>query len=77
VAARSQRYWIEAADAAGGSTLASGWPETMRLMLGLGPPGPIFKGVWQSLQPAIATSYLPRATFSAVRRRLPGPVAPK
>ena len=33
----------------------------MRLMSGSGPAGPIFHGVWQSLQPATVTRYLPRA----------------
>src|ERR687898_861916 len=39
-------------------------------MSGSGPAGPILKGVWQSLQPEVATRYLPRFTFSAF-----GPVA--
>src|SRR5512140_480878 len=34
----------------------------MRVMLGSGPFGPIFHGVWQSLQPPRVTRYLPRST---------------
>ena len=37
----------------------------MRLMSGSGPLGPIFHGVWQSLQPATVTRYLPRASLSS------------
>ena len=35
-------------------------------MSGSGPFGPITHGVWQSLQPATVTRYLPRASFSAL-----------
>ena len=34
-------------------------------MSGSGPAAPIFHGVWQSLQPATVTRYLPRAALSA------------
>ena len=34
----------------------------MRVMSGSGPFGPIFNGVWQSLQPPAVTRYLPRST---------------
>src|SRR6478672_2351546 len=51
---------------AGGGTLKfSGWPESIRDMSGSGPCGPIFHGVWQSLQPMILTRYAPRVTRSA------------
>ena len=50
----------------GGSLSLSGWPDSMRLMSGSGPFGPISHGVWQSLQPATVTRYLPRASFSAL-----------
>ena len=35
-------------------------------MSGSGPLSPIFHGVWQSLQPAIVTRYLPRATCGRI-----------
>ena len=41
-------------------TTCCGWPESARLMSGSGPFGPIFQGVWQSLQPPIVTRYSPR-----------------
>src|SRR3954452_23022956 len=50
---------------AGGSTNCDGCPDSMRVMSGSGPRGPIFSGVWQSLQPAIWTMYLPRSIFWA------------
>src|SRR4051812_17469822 len=40
----------------------SGWPESMRSMSGSGPFGPIFVGVWQSLQADVDTMYFPRST---------------
>ena len=40
----------------------SGCPESIRDMSGSGPLAPIFKGVWQSLQPPTVTRYLPRST---------------
>src|SRR5690348_6927893 len=46
---------------AGGSFMSWGWPERKRVMSGWGPVGPILNGVWHSLQPAIATRYLPRS----------------
>src|SRR5687768_15545814 len=49
---------------AAGIDIASGWPDSMRVMSGAGPLGPGFHGVWQSLHPAIVTRYLPRATLS-------------
>src|SRR5690349_9759655 len=49
----------------GGNWSAAGWPESMRVMSGSGPLGPITHGVWQSLQPEVVTMYLPRATLSA------------
>src|SRR5262245_13213513 len=47
---------------AGGIFMASGWPDSMRVMSGSGPAAPIFQGVWQSLQPMSVTRYLPRST---------------
>src|SRR5262245_65936086 len=52
------------------TTTLSGWPDSMRLKSGSGPFSPIFSGVWQSLQPAIVTRYLPRATLSDVEATL-------
>src|SRR5689334_19706271 len=49
-----------------GMTSCDGWPESMRVMSGSGPLGPIFSGVWQSLQPAMVTRYLPRSIFCAL-----------
>src|SRR5512134_2937429 len=49
---------------AGGSSMPAGWPESMRVMSGSGPFGPITHGVWQSLHPEVVTRYLPRATLS-------------
>ena len=40
----------------------SGCPDSIRAMSGSGPFGPIFSGVWQSLQPPMVTRYLPRST---------------
>jgi hypothetical protein len=40
----------------------SGCPDRMREKSGSGPLGPIFSGVWQSLQPPTVTRYLPRST---------------
>src|SRR5688572_13593077 len=48
-----------------GSSIFSGWPDSMRLMSGSGPAAPIFHGVWQSLQTEVITRYLPRATLPA------------
>src|SRR5512140_2958584 len=45
----------------GGITRFSGCPESMRVISGSGPFGPIFRGVWQSLQPTIVTRYFPRS----------------
>jgi hypothetical protein len=45
----------------GGTFIDSGWPESMRVMSGSGPFGPIFIGVWQSLQDMMSTRYFPRA----------------
>ena len=44
-------------DAGGGgvTTKSAGWPVSARLMSGSGPRGPIFHGVWQSLQPIVFT----------------------
>src|SRR5215467_10717953 len=44
----------------------SGWPDSIRPMSGAGPFGPIFNGVWQSLQPPMVTRYPPRATRAPV-----------
>src|SRR5690242_13090920 len=46
----------------GGIFTASGWPDSIRVMSFSGPFGPIFHGVWQSLQPRMVTRYLPRST---------------
>src|SRR5262252_9145798 len=43
--------------------ICSGWPDRKRDMSGSGPLGPIFSGVWQSLQPTALTRYLPRAAL--------------
>jgi hypothetical protein len=51
---------------AGGMTSDSGCPDSMRLMSGSGPFGPILNGVWQSWQPEVFTRYLPRAARSGV-----------
>ncbi len=45
--------------------IAAGWPESMSDISGSGPCGPIFHGVWQSLQPMAVTRYLPCATDGA------------
>src|SRR6185503_10701867 len=53
---------------AGGITRPAGWPLSLREKSCSGPFGPIFHGVWQSLQPPNHTRYSPRATradFSA------------
>ena len=42
-------------------TSCSGCPDSIRVMSGSGPFGPIFSGVWQSLQPPMVTRYWPRA----------------
>src|SRR5688572_23197563 len=42
----------------------SGWPERSRDGSGSGPLGPIFQGVWQSLQPPSWTRYAPRLIFA-------------
>src|SRR3954452_6660137 len=59
----------------GGITIASGWPESMRLMSGSGPLGPILSGVWQSLQTMTVTRYLPRSTWPAAASFFAGGVA--
>ena len=42
----------EASALGGGDSLTcSGWPENRRAMSSSGPLGPIFIGVWQSMQP--------------------------
>ena len=46
----------------GNGPICSGWPDRNRVMSGSGPCGPIFHGVWQSLQPMIFTRYSPRCT---------------
>src|SRR5205823_5471074 len=46
---------------AGGITRCSGCPLSIRDVSGSGPFGPIFNGVWQSLQLPIVTRYSPRA----------------
>src|SRR5581483_11063010 len=48
------------------SFMLSGCPESMRDMSGSGPFGPIFSGVWQSLQEAMVTKYLPRSIWAAL-----------
>src|SRR3954471_11858032 len=56
---------------AGGSTKSDGWPVNARVTSGSGPLGPIFQGVWQSLQPIVFTRWAPRSmrafVFSGVR----------
>src|SRR5581483_104231 len=42
--------------------MSSGCPDSILLMSGSGPFGPIFLVVWQSLQPPAITSVLPRST---------------
>src|SRR6478672_2779303 len=41
----------------------AGCPESIRLMSSSGPLGPIFLGVWQSLQPPMATKCSPHFTW--------------
>src|SRR6478672_5465977 len=66
VAAPAQFHGASGASFGGaGITICSGWPESMRLMSGSGPLGPIFNGVWQSLQTITVTRYLPRSTWVA------------
>jgi len=48
-----------------GITSAAGWPDSIWVMSGSGPFGPIFSGVWQSWQPLVATRYSPRFAGSA------------
>src|SRR4029077_11767291 len=45
--------------------MSAGCPDSIRDMSGSGPLSPILNGVWQSLQTAIVTRYLPRATIAA------------
>ena len=45
----------------GGITTSCGWPVRARVMSISGPLGPIFHGVWQSLQPIVFTRYAPRS----------------
>src|SRR5688572_6243102 len=47
---------------AGGILRSAGWPRSRREKSCSGPFGPIFHGVWQSLQPPNQTRYSPRAT---------------
>src|SRR5687767_8762928 len=51
---------------AGGILSDSGWPESMRVMSGSGPFGPILNGVWQSMHAEVDTRYLPRATLVSI-----------
>src|SRR4249919_2250089 len=46
--------------------MSAGCPDSIRDMSGSGPLSPILNGVWQSLQTAIVTRYLPRASVAAV-----------
>src|SRR4051794_5995580 len=46
---------------AGGRVMLAWCPDSLRVMSGSGPFGPIFTGVWQSSQPMAFTRYLPRA----------------
>src|SRR5262249_48658750 len=50
--------------AAGSGPTCSGCPDRNRVMSGSGPCGPLFNGVWQSLQPTTLTRYSPRLTAS-------------
>jgi hypothetical protein len=43
----------------------SGWPESMRLMSGSGPLGPILNGVWQSMQAGSGDDIFAALGFSA------------
>src|SRR5436309_423890 len=47
---------------AGGSSMSDGCPVRARDMSSSGPFGPIFHGVWQSLQPIVFTRFAPRST---------------
>src|SRR5262245_5759243 len=59
----------------GGITISAGCPVSARDMSISGPRGPIFQGVWQSLQPIVFTSCAPRSTracfFSGVTASWP------
>src|SRR5688572_19186757 len=48
-----------------GITTSCGWPVNARVMSCSGPRGPIFQGVWQSLQPIVFTRYSPRSMRAA------------
>ena len=41
--------------------MPAGWPESIFVISGDGPCGPIVQGVWQSLQPIVVTRYFPRS----------------
>ena len=43
-------------------TISWGWPDSARFMSGLGPFGPVTRGVWQSWQRPVVTRYSPRFT---------------
>src|SRR3954454_19466767 len=55
VAAPVQSQGPFGSDGAGGIANCSGWPLRSRVRSGSGPFGPIFNGVWQSLQPPTVT----------------------
>src|SRR5262245_36014491 len=50
------------AGGAGGMTKSEGCPVRARDRSISGPRGPIFQGVWQSLQPMVLTRFAPRST---------------
>src|SRR5688500_14211549 len=71
VAAATHAHGPGGSDGGGGMIISAGWPVSMRDMSGSGPFGPIFHGVWQSLQPMVLTRYSPRwMTWSGARRSL-------
>src|SRR6185436_3738105 len=59
VAAATDTHGSGGSDGAGGMIISAGWPVSMRDMSGSGPLGPIFHGVWQSLQPMVSTRCAP------------------